>query len=52
MDTLLTQLPPHLHSLTTPLTAADMEEWLTLYKNGNEVLTDLVLTMRRLDLSP
>jgi hypothetical protein len=51
MDTLLTQLPPHLHSLTTPLTAVDMEEWLTLYKNGNEVLTDLVLTMRQLDLS-
>ena len=50
LDATLTQLPDRLRPLTGPLSAADMEEWLALYKAGNEVLTDLAVQMRQLDV--
>lgn len=49
MDTALRQLPSHLRPLTSRLSAADMEHWLTLYADGNEALSDLTIQMRRLD---
>lgn len=50
MDTALRQLPDHLRPLTGQLSAADMEDWLGLYADGNEALTDLTIQMRRLDM--
>ena len=49
MDTALLQLPNHLPPLTAQLSAAQMEQWLALYAQGNEVLGDLTIRIRRLD---
>jgi hypothetical protein len=51
MDAALLQLPSRLRPLTGRLSAADMTDWLTLYAEGNEVLTDITAQMRRLDIS-
>jgi hypothetical protein len=50
MDATLAQLPDRLSPLTGPLSAVDMGQWLTLYKEGNEALTDLAVQMRQLDV--
>lgn len=50
LDAALLQLPKHLPALTARLSAARMEEWLALYAQGNEVLDDLTIKIRRLDM--
>lgn len=51
MDVALLQLPERLRPLTAKLSAADMDEWLALYHEGDQVLGDLATEMRRLDIS-
>lgn len=50
MAAALLQLPNHLSPLTAQLSAAQMEEWLALYAQGNEALGDLTIQIRRLDM--
>lgn len=50
MDAALLQLPQHLPPLTSQLSATQMEEWLALYAQDNEVLGNLTIQIRRLDM--
>jgi hypothetical protein len=49
LNAALAQLPTHLSSLTEPMSAEDIREWLKLYDDGHEVLTDLTIHIRQLD---
>lgn len=50
MDAALLQLPKELSPLTGQLSGTEMQGWLALYEQGNEVLTGLTVSMRRLDI--
>jgi hypothetical protein len=49
IESALAQLPDSLPSLTGPLTATDIAEWLNLYDQEHPALNDLTLRIRQLD---
>jgi hypothetical protein len=51
MDASLQELPKHLPALTGPLSATEIGNWLTVYEEGNDVLTNLTAEIRQLDMS-